>query len=79
MGGILSEQTTCFVDAGDSVTAAAVAIAKGKKAVSPRTAATGINCTSYEFVQHEVMLYISSMLVLFSFVLKGVRFPTMCW
>lgn len=33
MGGILAEQTASFVDGEDTVTDAAVAIAKGKKAV----------------------------------------------
>lgn len=33
LGSILSQQSPCFVDEGDSVTSAAIAIAKEKKAV----------------------------------------------
>lgn len=33
LGDVLSDQKTVFVDGRDSVTAAAVAVAKGKKAV----------------------------------------------
>lgn len=34
LGGILSEQTPLFVDGGDTITSAAIAMSKGRKAVS---------------------------------------------